>query len=171
LHFAIKNSWLFLRSLHTTHGLANTAQKLKALEANLPINNRIIIPGDELHVTVSRSSGPGGQHVNKTSSRVSLRWSIPTSSVLSDEERSVLLTRLASRLVGDGDILLHVESERSQQRNREVARERLAQLVGDALRPRKKRVATQPTRSSKAKRLKQKKLRSIVKKLRSNLGD
>lgn len=136
------------------------------MESGLIVNEHLIIPDAELEVSVSRSSGPGGQHVNKTSSRVSLRWNVKTSSVLGDEQKAILFKRLSSRLVGEGEILIHVESERSQQKNRRIARERLAQLIKNALKPLKKRTATKPTLGSKKQRLKNKKLRGLLKKSR-----
>jgi len=139
------------------------------MEKDLTINQHIIIPGSELYVSVSRASGPGGQHVNKTSSRVSLRWNIKNSTALTDAQRVQILERLKSRLVGDCELLLHVESERSQLRNREIARERLAHIVKKALRPVKKRIATKATVASKTRRLEGKKKRGIIKKLRKAL--
>lgn len=136
------------------------------MEADLAINDQVVIPGGELSVSVSRSSGPGGQHVNKTSSRVSLRWSVSTSAAITDAERVRIMRRLRSRLVGEGEILIHVESERSQRQNREIARERLAKLVREALRPVKPRVATRPTLGSKTRRIESKKKRGITKQLR-----
>lgn len=141
------------------------------MELDLEINQLLKIPGAELTVTASRSGGPGGQHVNKTSSRVTLRWSIALSQALNDEQRALLLTRLKHRLVGDGEILIHVESERSQHRNRHIARERLALLIKDALRVTKRRVATKPTASSKNKRRESKIRRSTIKKLRKIIED
>lgn len=136
------------------------------MEADLVINHRVTIPGSELVITASRASGPGGQNVNKTSSRISLRWNIATSTALCDEERARVLKKLSTRLVGESELLIHVESERSQFQNRRIARERLAQPIRDALVVHKKRVATKPTAGSKARRLGDKKLRGIIKKLR-----
>ncbi len=141
------------------------------MEADLAINHHIVIPGAELVVTTSRSSGPGGQHVNKTSSRVSLRWNIAETTALDDEEKTRVMAHLKSRLVGEGELLIHVESERSQFRNRMIARERLAHLISVALRPKKARVATKPTGKSKARRLESKKLRGLIKKLRRGNHD
>lgn len=136
------------------------------METDLTINERVTIPGAELIISVSKASGPGGQHVNKTSSRVSLRWDVLNSQALSEAQRALIIERLKSRLVGDGELLLHVESERSQIRNREIARERLVQIVKDALRVIKKRVATKPSLGSKTRRIENKKKRGIIKKLR-----
>ena len=92
------------------------------------------IPGDEFDERFSRSSGPGGQGVNTTDSRVELSWSVTGSGALTDEQRATLLTRLAARLV-DGGITIAASEHRSQLRNRMAARERLATLIGDALTP------------------------------------
>ncbi len=136
------------------------------MEADLVINSKVMIPGSELSVSVSRASGPGGQHVQKTSSRVTLRWNVRESVALTDAERERVMSRLKSRLAQDSEILIHVESERSQQRNRQIARERLARLVENALRPEKPRIATKPSFASKTKRILGKKRRSTIKKLR-----
>ena len=79
----------------------------------------LLIPEDELHTSISRSGGPGGQHVNKTSSRVTLRWSVTESGVLSDAQRARLMKNLAARLTQAGELVLHADTERSQSRNRD----------------------------------------------------
>lgn len=138
------------------------------MEANLIINDDIVIPSWELRISVSRASGPGGQHVNKTSSRVSLRWNVLTTTALTDDARAMILQRLKSRLTNEGELIIHVESERSQLRNRYIARERLGELIRKALRPVKKRLATKPTLGSKTRRIAGKKKRGLIKKLRRN---
>jgi len=105
-------------------------------DGDLPINARLAIPAAELSATFARSGGPGGQNVNKVESKVVLRWSPARSGVLSDAQRARLLERLASRLTGDGELVLHASSHRTRARNVEDARERLAELVRDALRER-----------------------------------
>ena len=142
---------------------------IKHMEADLSINNKITIPGSELIISVSKSSGPGGQHVNKTSSKVSLRWNLFSSTALSAHELERVINKLRFRLVGDGDILIHVDSERSQLRNREIAKERLAKILLEALKPIKKRVASKPTLGSKNRRIETKKKRGVTKKLRNFL--
>jgi ribosome-associated protein len=136
------------------------------MEADLVINSFIVIPGAELSVSVSRASGPGGQHVNKTSSRVSLRWNILHTMALSEADKQLAMACLKSRIVGEGDILIHAASEKSQFRNRQIARERLARMIRDALLKSNPRIATKPTAGSKAKRVTSKKRRSVLKKLR-----
>jgi ribosome-associated protein len=124
------------------------------------------IPHTEIDVRVSRAAGPGGQHVNKTSSRVELFWNIPRSMVLSDEQRERLLKRLASRLSADGTLRVVAAATRSQHRNREIAADRLHDVVRRALAIPKKRRATAPTPASKRARLESKHKHSEKKRLR-----
>ena len=125
--------------------------------SSLVINESVAIPRSELDVRVSRSSGAGGQHVNKTSSRVEIFWNIPASLAISDDERSRLLTKLASKLTSEGSIRVVASDMRSQSRNRELAEERLADLVRRALTIPRKRRPTRPTQASKEARLEEKK--------------
>lgn len=133
---------------------------------DLEIRPGLVIPAAELQESASRSGGPGGQHVNKTSTRVSLRWNALTSESLSEAQRKRLLRRLQSRLTQSGDLLVHARQQRSRARNRELARERLAELVRDALARRTRRVATRPSASSDKRRLTAKRQRSERKRTR-----
>ena len=128
------------------------------------------VPADELEFRASRASGPGGQHVNKSATRIEVLWDVAASPSLSDAQRRTILTKLANRIDGDG--VLHVASEkhRSQLRNREAATERLQDLVRKALAPRKKRRKTAPPRSAKEKRLREKRERAEKKKHRGPIG-
>ena len=121
---------------------------------------RFEIPRDELVARATRSSGAGGQHVNKTSSRIQLSWDVGASPSLDDAQRERLLRKLASRLTTDGVLTVSVSDTRSQHRNREIAEERLNEVVNAALVVPKKRKATRPTRAAKEKRLDSKKLHS-----------
>ena len=121
------------------------------------VNESVAIPKSELDVRVSRSSGAGGQHVNKTSSRVEIFWNISASRAISEDERSRLLAKLASKLTSEGSIRVVASDMRSQSRNRELAEERLADLVRRALTIPRKRRPTRPTRASKEARLEEKK--------------
>jgi ribosome-associated protein len=123
----------------------------------LTVNESVAIPRSELDVRVSRSSGAGGQHVNKTSSRVEIFWNIPASRALSDEERSRLLDKLSSKLTTEGSVRVVASDMRSQSRNRDLAEERLVELVRRALIIPRKRRPTKPTRASKEARLEEKK--------------
>jgi ribosome-associated protein len=131
-----------------------------ATATSLQINESVVIPRSELDVRVSRSSGAGGQHVNKTSSRVEIFWNIPASRALSDDERFRLLEKLGSKLTTDGSIRVVASDMRSQSRNRDLAEERLADLVRRALVIPRKRRPTRPTRASKEARLEEKKRRA-----------
>jgi len=132
----------------------------------LVVNESLSIPRSELDVRVSRASGAGGQHVNKTSSRVEIFWNVKSSGALSDEQRERLLRRLASRLTSEGSLRIVASDMRSQLRNRGIAEERLVEMVRSALVVPKKRRATRPTRASKEARLDEKKRHSSKKKER-----
>ena len=124
------------------------------------ISESLIIPDSELEVRASRSSGAGGQHVNKTSSRIEISWNVRDSRVLSDEQRVMLLEKLASRISIDGAIRIVASEMRSQKQNRERAEMRLAETITRALTPRKKRKPTRRPRSADEARLASKKLQS-----------
>lgn len=128
---------------------------------------KVVIPWNELEVSVTRSSGAGGQHVNRTNSAVQLRFSISKSLVLSEEQKEKILKKLSYRLVQDDEILIRCEEERDQKRNKELAYENLNKLINSALIVPKKRIATKPKKSSIQKRLSGKKIRSEIKKGRS----
>jgi ribosome-associated protein len=134
----------------------------------LAVNESVSIPRTELDVRVSRSSGAGGQHVNKTSSRVEIFWNILGSRAVSEEQRARLREKLASRLTTEGSIRVVASDMRSQSRNRELAEERLADLVRRALVIPRKRRATKPTRAAKEARLDSKKRHSTKKRDRRN---
>ena len=134
----------------------------------LAVNESLSIPRSELDVRVSRASGAGGQHVNKTSSRVEIFWNIPGSRALSDEQRTRLLDKLSSRLTTEGSIRVVASDMRSQSRNRNLAEERLAEIVRRALIIPRKRRPTKPTRAAKEARLETKKRHSNKKRERRN---
>jgi len=132
----------------------------------LAVNESLSIPQNELDVRVSRSSGAGGQHVNKTSSRVEIFWNVLTSRALSEEQRARLQEKLGPRLTTEGSIRVVASDMRSQSRNRDLAEERLAELVRRALVVPRKRKATKPTRAAKEARLEAKKRHSHKKRER-----
>ena len=134
----------------------------------LAVNESLSIPRTELDVRVSRSSGAGGQHVNKTSSRVEIFWNIVGSRAVSEEQRARLREKLASRLTTEGSIRVVASDMRSQSRNRELAEERLAEMIRRALMVPRKRKATKPTRAAKEARLDSKKRHSTKKRDRRN---
>jgi ribosome-associated protein len=133
--------------------------------ADLPVTSRVTIPGDELTERFSRSSGPGGQGVNTTDSRVELVWDLG-GSALPGELLDRLRRRLGSRLTGD-QLAVIASERRSQLRNREAARERLAALVARALEPPPPpRRKTRPSRGATERRIESKKRRSATKRAR-----
>lgn len=134
--------------------------------SHIQINRRLSIPSSELEFRASRSGGPGGQHANTTATRVQLRWNVRESQSLSDRRRQLILSRLSNRIDQEGVLQLASDTHRSQHRNREEVTERFAEMVAQALRPRKTRKKTRPTRASKEKRLRNKKHRGRIKKLR-----
>ena len=135
------------------------------------VSDALLIPGEELELRASRAGGPGGQHVNTTSSRVELRWDVSASSALTDAQRARLLDRLAHRLTNDGVLVLHASEHRSQHRNREAALGRLATIVAEALEVPRERRPTRPTRSARRRRLETKRIRSTTKELRRRPKD
>jgi len=138
---------------------------------DLPVGRGVVIPGHELTVRTSRASGPGGQGVNTTDSRVELRWDVAASAALDDAQRARLRERLGPRLTSDGVLVLHAEEHRSQHRNRDAARARLRELVADALVPPRPRRPTRRTRASVERRLEAKRRRGDRKRQRGARGD
>ena len=130
------------------------------------VSPRLTIPAGELAIAFARSSGAGGQNVNKVESKVELRWNVRGSSVLRDDDRMWLLGRLASRLTGDGTLIVTSQATRDQQKNREDAASKLALIVRAALERPKTRRATRPTRGSQKRRVEAKRHRSEIKRNR-----
>ena len=126
-------------------------------------SDKVVIPWTEIEWTATRSSGAGGQHVNKTNSAVQLRYSISRSS-LTELQKSKLLVRLQSRLIQDDEILIRIEDQRDQKSNKDRAYELLNKMINLALIDPKKRIATKPKKSAIRKRLNDKKRTSEVKK-------
>ncbi|MGJ3189997.1 aminoacyl-tRNA hydrolase [Paenarthrobacter nitroguajacolicus] len=132
---------------------------------DLEISPSLTIPASELSWRFSRSSGPGGQHVNTTDSRAELLWNLADSAVLTDEQRQLLLKRLGRRLVA-GVISVTASEERSQLRNRELALAKLARLITAGLVPESVRRASKPTRGSARRHRVAKEQRSATKQQR-----
>jgi ribosome-associated protein len=133
----------------------------------LRVRGDLVIPTDELREAATRSSGPGGQHVNKTSTRVTLRWSVVESPSLTAAQRTRLLSRLAKRITRAGDLVVHADQSRSRSRNREQARDRIAEIVREALKVRRARKPTAPSKASRRRRTDAKTRRASLKRTRN----
>ena len=135
---------------------------------DLNINSRLVIPSKELKWRFSRASGPGGQGVNTTDSRVELIFDVKNSSVITHFQKKRLLERLENRLV-DGYLRVVASEERSQYQNRQFASNRMAALLREGLKPQPKaRRRTKPTRASQKRRLESKKKRGALKQNRQS---
>ncbi|MFI5206107.1 MAG: alternative ribosome rescue aminoacyl-tRNA hydrolase ArfB [Candidatus Paceibacterales bacterium] len=141
------------------------------MHSGVPIKNGIVIPEHELEISTSKSGGAGGQHVNKTETRVTVRWNVKNTTALDEWHKERVLQNLQSRLTAEGDLLVHNSESRSQQQNKELALAQLAHIVRNALHVPKKRMKTKISRSAKEAHLRAKKHRSTVKKMRSKIYD
>ncbi|MCK5077276.1 MAG: aminoacyl-tRNA hydrolase [Calditrichia bacterium] len=135
---------------------------------NIKISNKISIPFSEIEITAIRSQGPGGQHVNKVSTAIQLRFHIKDSS-LPEFCIERLLNLNDNRITRRGDIVIKSQEYKSQTKNREAAIERLKQLIQSVLITRKKRKPTKPTASSREKRLDRKTQKGKIKTLRKKI--
>ncbi len=120
----------------------------------------------EILLSYSRSSGPGGQNVNKVNTRVELRFNVLTSECLSIQEKELILKKIINKINKEGELIIVSQSERSQLRNREKVNEKFYLLLSRALTPPKKRKATSPTKASREKRLESKRMNSEKKQIR-----
>jgi ribosome-associated protein len=134
--------------------------------ALLEVNDELSIPLAELNYRATRSGGPGGQHVNTSSTKVELEYDVAGSAALSDAQRARISERLANRIDGSGILRLASSASRSQHQNREDVTQRLARLLADALKEQKPRRRTKVPRAAKEARLKSKKQRAETKRRR-----
>jgi ribosome-associated protein len=141
-----------------------------AEDSALDITPELRLPLSELEYLASRSGGPGGQHVNTSSTRIEVWWDVANSPSLSPEQRAQLLDRLRARLDSAGRLRVVSSGTRSQLRNREDATERLRTVVAAGLAVRKTRKPTKPTRAAKAARLEAKRRRAATKRHRRPPG-
>ncbi len=133
---------------------------------DLRLNRRLTIPAADLEIRVARSSGPGGQHVNTTDSKVELRFDLEGTTALDEVLKGRIREALGNRITKDGVLVLQSNEHRSQHRNREAARDRMRNLLTDAIEPPRQRHRTKPSRGAKRRRLEDKKQRGQTKKLR-----
>ena len=142
-----------------------------AVDNVIIINSQLRLPPSEVQYRTTRSSGPGGQHVNKTETQVELLFDVAHSPSLSDDQRQRLLSKLKNMIDSEGVLHLTAQSERSQLRNREIVTARFQEVLAAALRVPKKRRPTKPSAASKAKRIESKKRRGQIKQLRRSIGE
>ena len=134
------------------------------------IKDNLRIPHSELSFSATRSGGPGGQHVNKVSTSVTLAFDVVGSPSLSDWQRARIMAELATRISREGVLQVTAQDTRSQSANKELAVARFAELMAGALKPRKPRRKTRPTLASRQRRLDAKRSRSALKKSRGRVG-
>lgn len=134
--------------------------------AAIRVNRSVAVDDGELDFAFARSGGPGGQHANTSSTKVELRWDVRASAALDDDQKRLVLERLANRINAEGVLVLQSSEHRSQTRNRDAVVARFANLVADALRVQASRRPTKPTQAARRRRLETKRRRADTKALR-----
>ena len=136
----------------------------------LTISPHVIIPDSEIEIHAMRSQGPGGQNVNKVSSRVTLSFDVPASTALSEEQKRKITGRLATRITKDGVLRIVSQKTRSQDMNRNDALERFSDLLRRALTEQRSRIKTRVPSGAKERRIEEKRKRTLIKQKRSKRG-
>jgi len=137
----------------------------------LDISDTIQIPMTEIRMTAVRSQGAGGQNVNKVATAIHLRFDVQNSDAIPDRMKLRLRSMSDHRITDDGVIIIKSQAHRSQDRNRQAALSRLTELLQSALRERKRRIKTRPSKKAKQKRLEQKNRRGALKRTRRKVAD
>jgi len=150
--------------------MENGFSKIRNNKENITVK-KIKIPEWEMNFSAARSSGPGGQNVNKTSTKVVIRFSIDESKSLSAEQKMKLKERLSNVINKEGEIIVSEQGSRSQFTNRSNAAKKLNDMINMALTEERERFATKPREGSKERRISEKKARSNVKKMRGRVND
>jgi ribosome-associated protein len=137
----------------------------------MTINSKIQIPQSEIIFKASRSSGPGGQNVNKLNTKIGAEVDIANCDFLRPEQKEIVLRKLANRLTNDNRLIVESQRFRSQKANRDFAVEKLTDIIENALRRQKTRRPTRPTRTAVEKRLRSKRMKSLLKQQRREITD
>jgi ribosome-associated protein len=148
---------------------SNIKRKRFVME-DVPIKNGLVIPKDEIEIRASRAGGPGGQHVNKSNTRITVRWNLRETQALTGVQKLRVEEKLASVITEEGDIIIHSASSRSQLQNKEEALERLADKIRKALYVPKRRMKTKVSKAKKEARLQAKTRKGQIKKLRGKVS-
>jgi len=141
------------------------------MKTDVVVKNGIVIPAHEIEITASRAGGPGGQHVNKTDTRITVRWNVKTTKALNEIQKERVLKNLEAKLTTEGDLIIHSSASRSQAQNKKEALARLAKEIKKALHVPKKRMKTRVPKAVKEARLREKAHRAKLKKARSKKFD
>ncbi len=126
----------------------------------------ILIPEKEIEIKFIRSSGPGGQNVNRRATKAQLRWNLEKSQVFTEEQKELIRRKVLHLITKSGDIIIESDETRYQDKNKGIAILRLNGLINRALKKEKKRISTKPSRAAKERRLEEKKRKSEKKKMR-----
>jgi ribosome-associated protein len=140
-------------------------------DASVRVTSSVAIPRAELVTRATRSGGPGGQHVNTSSTRIELLWNVAESGALTEAQRARVRAKLGTRMDSDGFLRVVASASRSQRQNRAAAEQRLIELVRRALAVPKRRIPTRPSRAAKEARLAEKRRRGEKKRLRRDDGE